>query len=38
MWISWLDRNALCFRNEDWLLSNVKDMLWKKYLDHGLTA
>jgi hypothetical protein len=38
MWISWLDHNALCFRNEDWSLSIVEDMLWEKFLDHGRTA
>jgi hypothetical protein len=37
-WLSWLDRNALCFRNEDWPQHVMEAKLWELFLDHGRTT
>jgi hypothetical protein len=38
IWVSWVDRNALCFRNEVWPQYQVNRLLWKHFLDHGRMA
>jgi hypothetical protein len=37
-WLSWLDRNALCFRNEDWPQHVMEAKLWELLVDHERTA
>jgi hypothetical protein len=38
IWLSWLDRNAICFHNDDWPQHVLETKLWVHFTDHGRTA
>jgi hypothetical protein len=38
IWITWLDRNAICFSNDFWPQAKIEKVLWEGILDHGHPA
>ena len=34
IWVSWLDRNAICFSQDDWNLPKLEVVLWEYFIDH----
>jgi hypothetical protein len=38
IWYCWLDRNAICFVNENWLPMKMEHLIWEALLDHARTA
>jgi len=38
LWISWLDRNALCFNDISWPPQQLEYMLWEAFTDHARAA
>jgi hypothetical protein len=38
IWYCWLDRNAICFSEEDWQPAKMKHLIWDAFIDHARTA
>jgi hypothetical protein len=38
LWITWLDRNAMSFNNEDWSVQKTQTLIWEATMELGHTA
>jgi hypothetical protein len=35
LWLTWLERNVICFQAENWQLVKIEIALWDAMLDHA---
>jgi hypothetical protein len=38
IWLCWIDRNAICFVNDNWSQVKMEHLVWDAFLDRTRTA
>jgi hypothetical protein len=38
MWITWIDRNSICFQADPWPDGKIKQVVWDSLQDHARAA